>query len=215
MANSIERWVEKTVREHSRAALIHAGTQFVLALAGLGLWFGVSWGLMFMFSIVLSALGVGLNGYMLITLGLWAVQCGLYLVVRQRGNPAWEVSTDVDGNVLVSAPEHAAESGELSHRGMLASIFFCVPVAIEDAMRAFRRALHIRRTHAEPLTRLTAELFEVQRKVSFEDLSQQMSSQTLKTAVSDATWLPGFQMFANEPQGISLTGTAIEELGAA
>jgi hypothetical protein len=217
MANnqSAEGWVESSVREHSRGAMLQALTYVLLAMGGMVLWFGVTFGLLFMFSLLLTVLGIGLGAYKYIVIGVYVLQCTTYLFVRHKESGRWDVSTDVEGGVVVTAPEPGAGDHGFVHRGVLASIFFCIPIALEEAIRAVDAARRIRHAELEPLARLTTELQYSERKRTFAELAEQMSDETLLTAVTDAACLPGFQLFANEPQGIMLTSSAIEELATA
>ena len=207
-----ERWVDFTIREHSRGAVMAGLGYLLVAFFAAVLWFGVAFGLMFMGAIVLAVLGVGPDQYKYVVIALYFVQCGLYLFVRRKGSTQWEVSADVDGGLCVIPPEHAAsEDHGLLHRGILKSLFFAVPIALEEAIGEFARAARIRRVDRSALARLTGTLFESQRKVTFTELGQSIGGEVLKTAVEDAASLPGFQLFANDPQGVALTSTAVEE----
>ena len=207
-----ERWVETTIREHARGAVMAGMGYLLVAFVGVVLWFGVAFGLMFMGAIVLTSMGISPNEYKYVVLALYVVQCGLYLFVRQKNSDRWEVSADVDGGVYVVPPDRAASADHgLMHRGILKSLFFAIPIALEEAFQEFARAARIRRVDRPTLARLTDKLFESQKKVTFDELGQQIGTEALKTAVEDASVLPGFQLFANDPQGVSLTSSAIEE----
>lgn len=217
MANHIvDRWVDSTIREHSRSALLTGLGYLLIALVGVVLWFGVTFGLMFMGAIVLAVIGIGPTEYKYVVIGVYIVQCAAYLLVRTKNSQRWEVSADVDGAICVAPPDHgASEDLGLLHRGIFKSLFFAIPIALEEAFHEFRRAARVRRADRQALARLTDALFEHQRKVTFNELGQMINANTLRIAIQDASLLPGFQLFSTDPQGVSLTSSAIEEFARA
>lgn len=214
---SAEKWVEATVNEHARGSLVVAGTYVLIAFAGLVFWFGFTFGLMFMFSLVLMVIGLGISVYYVFV--VWALQLLLYPIVRRKDGGQWEIARDVDGNVYVVKPENdlgspaAGSEGDsaFTNRGVFAGLFFAVPLALDESWRQLVRAARIRKIEREPLVKVVEVLITEQRKVTFEELNQQMSSDNLVRALDAASHLPGFQFFAGEPQGVTLIGNAIEE----
>lgn len=207
------QWVEGRVREHSIGGLVSASAYLLLALAALGLWFGVVYGMMFMFAMVLVAIGIGVNVY--VVFAVWGLQVVLYPMVRRNRSVAWDIERDVDGNVYLVKPENDP-SGEhgFVNRGIFAGVFFACPIALEEAWREFTHLLKLRKIDSEPLTRMAGVLLDEQRKVTIEDLGNHMGGDALARALSDARLLPEFQFFANEPQGIAVTAEAIDKVHA-
>jgi hypothetical protein len=213
MSDSVSRWVHATVRDHARGALVVACGYLLVAVAALGMWFFVIYGLMFMFALVLTAIGVGVNVY--VVFAVWLIQLVLYPLVRRPQAGEWEVATDVDGGVYVVAPERVSTGDHaFTHRGVFAGLFFAVPIALEEAWREFRRWRRFARVETEPLARMASVLLDHQRKVTLAELQREMSSDQLARALIGARSLPGFQLFAGEPQGVALTDGAIREFPA-
>lgn len=207
---SAEAWVKASAKARMRESLVIAGSYVLIAFAGLVLWFGLVFGLMFIFSFLLIVFGIGLSvNYVFV---VWGLQLVLYPLVRRKEGGNWEVAQDVDDNVHVIKPDvETKEDTAFTNRGIVAGLFFAVPLAIDESWRQVQRAWRAQKVEREPLATVVAILMKEQRKMTFQELGETVGNDTLYRAMKAARIVPGFQFFGNEPQGVALNTSALEE----
>jgi hypothetical protein len=211
-----ERWLKTSARDRMRGAWLTALGHFAIAVAACVAWFGITWGLMFMFAMIITAIGIS---FTFIVYAVYALQAGLFIFVRRKATPCWEVSQDVDGEVVVIPPDNS-QAGDyaynqdhgFSFKRVYIALFFATPIALDEAWRELRDAMRISKMDHKPAAQLAAMLIEEQRKLTFVEVKQRWQGSGFDQAIEVAAKLEGFQLFSRDPQGVALTDSAINEL---
>jgi hypothetical protein len=211
-----ERWLKMCMQDRARGAWLTALGHFAIAVFACVAWFGITWGLMFMFAMIITAIGIS---FTFIVYAVYALQAGLFVFVRRKTTPRWEVSQDVDGEVVVIPPDNSKagnyaynQDHGFSFKRVYIALFFAAPIALDEAWREISEAARIRKLNMEPAAQLAAMLIEEQRKLTFAELKQRWQGSGFDQAIQVAAELKGFQLFSHDPQGVALTDSAINEL---
>lgn len=211
-----QRWLSAGVRDRVRGAFAAAAGYVFIACLGIVAWFGITWGMFFILAILFTGLGIG--PYVLLGL-VYISQAAVFPFIRRPHAPQWEIARDIDGNIVLSPPDSSHQTDYaynqthgFSFKRVYISLFFATPIALDEAWRELREAARIRKLKQEAAARLAALLIDEQRKFSLAELREHMDADEMEEAITIAAKLTGFQLFANEPQGVALTDTAIDEL---
>lgn len=214
-----ERWLDAALRERVTRLRLTALWQFLIGLGACCAWWIGGVGLLFSFWFIFAFVGIRLPFPPFVGLLVFAVQFGLFLVVRRKTPAKWEVSRDVDGDLVVVPPNHRNtpdhiynQDHDFSFRRAYIGVFLAGPIAFDEAWRAWREASRLKRLDRAPLAQLAAMLFDEQRKLTFAELRNGWLEGDLTYAVQHAAELPGFQLFSHDPQGVALTDDAIHGL---
>jgi len=215
----VELWLDATIRQRALEARLAAVWHVVVCLFACIVWWVCVVGTLYGLWFILAFAGIRIPYPPLVGLAVFAFQFGLFRFVRRPEPPRWEVGHDLDGEIVVTPPDHAGgrdyaynQDHDFSFRRVYIGLFFAGPIALDEARREWRKPKRLSRLEREPAAQLAAILLDEQRKLSFGEIRERWLGAGLKEAIDHAAFLPGFQMFSRDPQGMALTDGAKQEL---
>jgi hypothetical protein len=213
-----ERWLNACVRDRVRHLRFQAAWHVLIGLVACGIWWVCVVGTLFAIWFTVRFAGISLPYPPYVGVGVYLFQLGLFFMVRRK-QAQWEITEDIEGNVLVVPPEHSAaaqyvynQDHDFSFRKVYVSLFFAAPIAFDEAIRAWKEAGRLKRLDYEPAAQLATILLDEQKKLTFGELKQSWLGSGFKEAIHQAAELPGFHLFSKDPQGVALTDAAVSEL---
>ena len=217
-SNDTGPWLDAVVCSSVRVNRLAALGHCVLGLVALVAWFM----LLFTVSFVARLFGSPFNPTWFAVIVIVA-QFIAFAFVRRPALERWQIAPGVDpGEIIAVAPDNSQaqhyaynQDHGFSFKRAYFALFLAAPVALDEAFRDWREGTRLKRLQREPAARLAALLLTEQKKVTFDELANHWRGDDLVVALQTAAELPAFQMFGNEPQGVALSNSAIDQLLAA
>lgn len=209
-------WVKSSVRRRCWIERMTALGMVGVALLCFGFWWVCVVGTLTGLAFIVSIAGIRLPNPMYVGLGVLLVQMGLFPFVRRAPQPTWRMdrTADTDEPLLI-APDHSGanmywynQDHDFSFKRVYLALFFCVPIALDEAWRHWRLSMHFGRVDREGLARLAAWLLERQSGAPLTELELALGIDNFDRVIEQAASLPGYHVIPREPQLIRLTEDA-------
>ncbi len=218
---SASEWARDNVNSRFRDELITAFGLALFAAASAFVTTFVVFGLFLMFGIVLGSLGIAPPHPSVIAPATVIIQLIVFYAIKPKDVPNLTIERTEDTNELIMVRPHRSErpsyfhnqegAGSLKH--IVATIGLCTAVAIHETWRHLQRGLRIKQTNTEHVAYLTDYLSYRGMKATLNEIERDLHSIDLAELLPQIDRLPGFNLIMGEPQGISLTDGALEEMG--
>ena len=215
--SSARRFVRGVVRQEIWSSRLLALWHVFLCLGACFIWFFVTVGAYFALMWIIAASGLPIPSPDILGFGVVALQllCTPWLASAKQ--PRWTFTVSADETEIIAIPPERwrklaiyDQDHDLSFRRMIAAVFLAAPIALANAWLDLKRVRQLKQLQLEPAARLAADLIQRQEKVTFTELIELWQDEGLLDALETAAELPGFQIFKQEPQGVALTGAAVD-----
>lgn len=210
-------WLRKVVREEIWSTRWLALWHVALGLGACFVWFFVSIGLYFLLAWVIAATGLPIPTPALFGFSVITVQLLFTPWLARVKQPRWSFTVSADESEIIAlAPETRPklavydQDHDFSFRRAYVAMFLAAPIAFANAWQDLRRLRQLKRLQLKPAARLAADLIERQEKVTFSELVELWQDEGLLDALETASALSAFHIFKGDPQGVALSGTAID-----
>lgn len=210
-------WLRKVVREEIWSSRLLALWHVTLCLGACFIWFFVAIGLYFMLAWLIAFAGLPIPAPQMFGFGVVALQLLCTPWLARVKPPRWTFTVSADESEIIAlAPESRPklavydQDHDFRFRRTFAAIFLAAPIALANAWQDLRRIHRLKRLELAPAARLAADLIQRQEKVTFNELVGLWQDEGLLDALETASALSAFQIFRNDPQGVALTGTAVD-----
>lgn len=210
-------WLRDVVREEIRSYRWLALWHVVLGLSACFIWFFLWIALFFLFGWVIIFTDIPIPSLQAVGLAGLTFQVLLTPFLARVKTPRWSFIVSADeAEIVAIAPEFRRklaiydQDHDFRFRRTFAAIFLAAPIAFANSWQDLKRVRELKRLRLKPAARLAADLVQRQERVTFSELIELWQDEELLDALETASALSAFQIFKGDPQGVALTGTAVD-----